>query len=182
MARLPYPDFRTQHASSKHSTINVLKLLSYSTATVDHWANVGNAQFKHLALSDRDRELVILLSTAKFQSTYEWTHHIPISTKAGVTPEQRSEIKKAGKQSKYFSNRSFSSATGFSVKDQVLLTFVETIIEHPEVSDELWARIRGSFSDREIVEIISLQGFYYTFSRLTTVLNVEMDSFAKSKL
>ncbi|KAE8151629.1 AhpD-like protein [Aspergillus avenaceus] len=180
MARLPYNDFRSHHTPPKYPTLNVLKLLSHSSATINHWADVGNAQFKHLSLSPRDRELVILLSTAKFRSTYEWTHHIPISTKAGVTDEERQVIQDAGAQARYFSGQ--KPTTKFNTKDGILLDSVETIIEHPEVGEELWARVKELFSDREIVEIISLQGFYYMFSRLTTVLEVDMDSFAKSKL
>lgn len=145
MARLPYPNFRSQNTSPKHHTLNVLKLLSYSSATVEHWANVGNAQFNSLALSKRDRELVILLSTAKFKSSYEWTHHILISRKAGVTNAQRSEIEEAGKQERYFQDGWFNADAGFSDKDKALLSFVEATIEQPEVSDELWADVRNFF-------------------------------------
>ncbi|KAL4869582.1 hypothetical protein BDV12DRAFT_196209 [Aspergillus spectabilis] len=182
MARLPYPNFRAQHTSPKHTTINVLKLLSYSPSTVTHWAHIGNAQFNSLEISNRDRELVILLSTAKFKSNYEWTHHIPVSRKAGVTDLQRAEIEKAGKVRKYFSEGGFDERAGFSEKDAILLRFVEAVIEEGVVGEEHWGRMRGVFSDREVVEVISLQGFYYTFSRLTTVLDVEIDDFARAKL
>ncbi|GAQ42074.1 hypothetical protein AtubIFM55763_006956 [Aspergillus tubingensis] len=182
MARLPYPESPKQHAKS-HPTLNIMKLLSYSTATVDHWAGLGNAQFRQLSLPARDRELVIMLTTSKFNSTYEWTHHLPVSLKAGVTKQQQAALKASAKEKNYFIDRKLDNgAAGFSDKDLVLLSFVETIIQQPEVSDELWKSVKGVFSDREIVEIISLQGFYYSFSRLTTVLQCDFDDWAKSKL
>lgn len=134
-----------------------MKLLSYSAATVDHWAGLGNAQFKNLLLSARDRELVIMLTTSKFKSTYEWTHHLPLSFKAGVTKKQQAVLETSAKQNNYFINEKCDIEVGFSAKDLVLLAFVETIIQQPEVSDELWECVKGNFSDREIVEIISLQ-------------------------
>lgn len=156
MARLPYPDYHTPHAKS-HPTINIMKLLSYSAATVDHWAGLGNAQFKQLLLSARDRELVIMLTTSKFNSTYEWTHHLPLSLKAGVTKQQQLALEESAKQNNYFIDGKCGFKAGFSAKDLILLAFVETIIQQPEVSDELWKRVKSEFSDREIVEIVSLQ-------------------------
>ncbi|GAA84052.1 hypothetical protein AKAW_02167 [Aspergillus luchuensis IFO 4308] len=168
MARLPYPEPPKQHAKS-HPTLNIMKLLSYSTATVEHWAGLGNAQFKHLLLSARHRELVIMLTTSKFNSTYEWTHHTPVSLKAGVTEQQQAALKASAKEKDFFIDRKFDNgAVGFSEKDLILLSFVETIIQQPEVSDELWKSVKGQFSDREIVEIITLQ--------------CDFDDWAKSKL
>jgi len=51
----------------------------------------------------------------------------------------------------------------------------------PEVEDGLWEEMRGLFGEREIVEVMSLQGFYYFISRLGTVLQVDMDEFALKK-
>ncbi|RAH84662.1 hypothetical protein BO86DRAFT_407602 [Aspergillus japonicus CBS 114.51] len=181
MPRLPYTNYHTPHAGPP-PTLNIIKLLSHSTATVDHWTALGNAQFKHLSLAARDRELVILLTTAKFQSTYEWTHHVPVSLKAGVTRAQQSALEASSKTTNYFIDGKYSLEAAFSPRDLVLLTFVETIIQQPEVGDELWERVKREFSEREIVEIISLQGFYYSFSRLTTVLECGFDEWAKSKL
>ncbi|RAK75295.1 carboxymuconolactone decarboxylase family protein [Aspergillus fijiensis CBS 313.89] len=137
MSRLPYPDYHTPHAKS-HPTLNITKLLSHSATIVDHWTALGNVQFKDLFLADREGELVIMLTTANFQSTYEWTHHVLVALKAGVTRAQHPEA-------------------WFSPRDIVLLTFVETITQQPEVGDELWERVRQEFSGREVVQIISLQ-------------------------
>jgi alkylhydroperoxidase family enzyme len=156
MARLPYPDYHTPHAKSR-PILNVMKLLSYSNATVNHWADVGNAQFKNLSLSPRDRELVIMLTTSKCHSSYEWTHHLPLSLKAGVTKKQQFALEVSAKQKNYFIDVNYNPEAGFSEKDRILLTFVETIIQQPEVSDELWKRVKSEFSNRQIVEIISLQ-------------------------
>ncbi|PLB48268.1 hypothetical protein P170DRAFT_497562 [Aspergillus steynii IBT 23096] len=156
LARLTYPDYHTLHAKSR-PTLNIMKLLSHSSASVDHWAEVGNAQFKHLLLSNRDRELVILLTTSKFNSVYEWTHHLPVSLKAGVTKKQQSALEASARQKDYFVDAKCDGEAGFSAKDLTLLAFMETIIQGPEVSEELWRRVRSEFSDREIVEIISLQ-------------------------
>ena len=159
MARFPYPSWEDKNFTAVGKpTINVLKLLSYSSATVDYWCAIGNAQFTRLALAKKHRELVILLSSAKFGSTYEWTHHIPISAKFGVTDVQREDLLKAGKAKGYFSEEYWTrNVAEFDRKESLLLTFLEAVIDAGEVDEELWQKTSEVFSEREVVEIISVQ-------------------------
>ncbi|KAJ0307492.1 hypothetical protein COL5a_000343 [Colletotrichum fioriniae] len=152
MARLPYPDI-------KGTPLNISKLLAHSPATVNHWSKIAGAHFKDLELSSKNRELVILLSTAKFRSTYEWTHHSTVSAKEGVTDAQREVIAQAGRQKGYFSaqGKLESLADLFTPREKTLLLFIEAVIDGPEVADELWAKAKTEFSDREVVEMITLQ-------------------------
>ena len=95
MARIPYPPpskFPTLSAS--RPPVNTIKLLSHSPSTVAHWTAVGTAHYRELQLSKRVRELTILYCAAKFQSTYEWTHHVIVSAKI-LTDEERNAIKGA---------------------------------------------------------------------------------------
>lgn len=159
MARLPYPD-----VEMKGMPLNVLKLFSYSSATAEYWTKIGTAQFRKLALSHKHRELVILLSTAKFKSSYEWTHHITISTNEGVTDAQREVLAEAGNQKGFFSEQEKAGQITdlFTPQEKTLLLFLEAIIDEPEVGDDLWARVKAEFSDREIVEVITLQVSFST--------------------
>jgi alkylhydroperoxidase family enzyme len=136
----------------------VLKLFSLSPATFKHWANIGSAQFTKLALPAWERELAILLTTAKFGSTYEYTHHIPISAKFGITDQQRDELARAGAGKNYFAASGETRNTAcFSPRETAMLRFVEAVIEGPEIQQALWEETRAAFSDREIVELITLQ-------------------------
>jgi hypothetical protein len=89
MARLPYLNY----TCNSRPTINAIKLLAHSPATADHWTAVGTAHFKSLALSKRLRELATLYLSARFQSSYEWDHRIPLSTRAGITEAQREMLR-----------------------------------------------------------------------------------------
>lgn len=159
MGRLPYPKFHSELDSPKHETLNVFKILSYSPSTVNHWINIGHAHFKSLSLTTRDRELAILLSTAKFRSTYEWTHHMLASGRVGITKTQLAEMEAAGRDTQYFGSQKFNTEAGFSERDVMLLTLVENIIEQPYVSDALWLKAKQVFSEREVIELISIQVF-----------------------
>lgn len=154
MARLPYPNSPAAEATP----LNVMKLLSLSAGTSKHWSSIGGAQFSgKLALSAPERELAILLTTAKFGSTYEHTHHVAVSAKVGITDQQRAEVAQAGGQKGYFASDATRNTKCFSPRETTLLRFVEAVIEGPEVQQALWEETRAAFSDREIVELITLQ-------------------------
>jgi alkylhydroperoxidase family enzyme len=159
MARLPYTDFKDKaFTAAGKPTINVMKMLGHSSSTIEHWAAIGAAQFAHFSLPKKLRELVILFTTAKFNSAYEFRHHIPLSSRFGVTDAQRDEFIKAGKtKEKWFSRQRYENGNGFAPKELLLLRFLEQIIDDGEVGEELWAETRETFSDREIVEILSMQ-------------------------
>ncbi|MFF4353649.1 hypothetical protein [Streptomyces sp. NPDC001530] len=45
---------------------------------------------------------------------------------------------------------------------------------HPRVSDEVFAEARRFLSDRELVELLQVAGYYWSFGRIATGLNVEV--------
>jgi alkylhydroperoxidase family enzyme len=107
-------------------------------------------------LPTKFRELTILLTTAKLKSTYEFTHHTPVSKAAGVTDEQREILKTAGERKHYFTH---TSSDLFDEKETALLQFVEALIETEtgDVEDALFDKVKELFGDREVVEVVSLQ-------------------------
>lgn len=83
-----------------------------------------------------------------------------MSKAAGVTDEQREDIGRAGEQKGYFNNGGDGERNvGWEGKEKVLLGFVEAVIESADedVRDEMFSKVKEQFSDREIVEIVSLE-------------------------
>jgi len=152
MARLPYPNY----TYNSRPTINAIKLLAYAPTLADHWTAVGTAHFRSLDLSKMLRELATLYLSARFQSSYEWDHHIQLSARAGVTEVQREILRDvAVKDANFFANGGREGE--FEEREMAMLTFLEAIIRGPEVSDKLWEETTKYFSEREIVELFSLQ-------------------------
>jgi alkylhydroperoxidase family enzyme len=50
------------------------------------------------------------------------------------------------------------------------------VLDRPDASETDVAAARRHFSDREIVEILQLAGFYWGLGRLCTVLDLEIDT------
>jgi alkylhydroperoxidase/carboxymuconolactone decarboxylase family protein YurZ len=91
MARLPYPDRKTFPQELQDFLAQVpehlnFDMMSYSVSTIEMFIRQGQAQYTGLELAPRDRELVILTTSAVTRSEYEFVQHVPISEAMGLTP------------------------------------------------------------------------------------------------
>ncbi|MEV4602102.1 hypothetical protein AB0K15_32490 [Amycolatopsis sp. NPDC049253] len=137
----------------------MVKMMAHSTATVRLFIQQAQAQFTSLELSPRRRELVILAVAAGTASEFVAEQHESISEATGVTAAEREMIARG----------EFHRA---APEDRVLLEFTASVLAQPRVSDELFAAVRDVLSDREIVEVLQVCGYYWAFGRIATVLDV----------
>jgi alkylhydroperoxidase family enzyme len=140
-------------------------MLAHSPQVAEQALRVAHAQFTSLELSTRNRELVILTVAARERCEYEYTQHVPASEAAGVDPALREAIW-----------RRDVGAESLTDEDRALLAFVGVVLDRPDASETDVAGARRHFSDREIVEILQLIGFYWGLGRLCTVLDLEIDT------
>jgi alkylhydroperoxidase family enzyme len=139
-------------------------MLAHSPLVAERFLRLSQAQFTALELSFRHRELLILTVAAHVRCEYEYRNHVPVSEAAGVEPGLRQAIW-----------RRDVDASTLSDDDRALLGFVAEVLHSPEVQERHVADARRHFSDREIVEILQLVGFYWGFGRLCTVLDLEFE-------
>lgn len=169
MARLSPPDpqripgelreFLTQ--VPQHAAFDIL---SHSVSTVRPFLEQGIAQYTGLELPERSRELVILTTATMGECPYEFIQHTPISEAAGVDPAIRAAIAARG-----FNDSSLSP------NDRAVIQFVAHLVERPTVPDQVFDDVRQYLSDREILEVLQVAGFYWSFGRVCTVLDIEVE-------
>jgi alkylhydroperoxidase family enzyme len=141
----------------------MVKMLSHSAGTVKPFIQLARAQFTSLELPPRSRELVILTVAEYTGSTFVVAQHNPMSQAAGVEERTRQLIR----------DRQLDSPE-LSPSDRALLRFTAEVVQRPSVSGEIFEQAREFLTDRELVEVLQVAGYYWTFSRISTVLDVEV--------
>jgi alkylhydroperoxidase family enzyme len=63
----------------------------------------------------------------------------------------------------------------YSVRDRVLMEYVEALVRTDTVSDPLLASLKTHFTTREIIEVIVIVGLYSIFGRVTNVSRIDDD-------
>jgi len=141
----------------------MVKMLSHSAGTVKPFIELAKAQFTALQLPARSRELVILTVAEYTESTFVAAQHNPMSQAAGVGEGTRQLIR----------SRQLDDAE-LSPQDSALLRFTAEIVQRPRIADDVFDTVRQFLSERELVEVLQVIGYYWTFGRISTVLDVEV--------
>lgn len=172
MTRIDYPNLDALSDATKtlmegRPLINVFKMWAHSEALLPLVAQQGATQFVALELSSRHRELLVLALAHALDAPYVWNQHVAISEACGITAHEREAIRLGA-------NWRLGDVP-FSDQDHAMLGFARGVVAGGAVSDTVFAVVADQFSRREIVEALSVLGYYFSIARMTTVLNIDSD-------
>jgi len=168
MARIPYPDRtklpREVNELLEQAHLKIFSMWAHSVSTIDLIMKLGAAQFAELELPRTIREMVTLLGASADSADYEWVQHVAPSKSAGVSDEQRAALK-----------RGDVDAPCFSPPERAALRLAAAVQAGPKVDDSVFDAAREHLSDRQLVELVGLVGYYWMLGRIATVFQVELD-------
>jgi AhpD family alkylhydroperoxidase len=114
-------------------------------------------------LPRRDTELVILRVAHLRDCTYEWNHHVRLGRRAGVDEDDVRRITEG------------PAASGWSDREEAILSAVDEIDSGGDVSDATWDRLRSHLSQRDLVELVFLVGHYEMLATAIGTLRMQPD-------
>lgn len=127
--------------------------------------DLGAAIRYRTSLSDRVREIAILIVAVETRCDFEWHAHAPIGKHAGLTDDELADLRRgvfAG------SDRIEAAVVDLS---QVVLTGVDP-------DDERYAVWRDVLGETGLLELVVLVGYYRTLADLMRVAGVGADGVA----
>lgn len=116
------------------------------------------------SISARDRELAILRVGWLCGAPYEWGEHVWVSKKCGVTDEEVIRVPLG------------STDLGWSYTDTAILAAVEELISDQMISDNTWGKLSNYWSEKQLIEFITVVGQYYSMAILQNSLRVRLAS------
>jgi alkylhydroperoxidase family enzyme len=116
----------------------------------------------------RQRELMILRTTALCGAEYEWGVHVAaFGSKTGLSQDQFAATV-----------RGDASSPIWNAEDAAVIRLADSLHTSNQVSDTLWAELKGFFSDEQLIELVMLAGLYHAVSYLVNATGVEPEAFA----
>jgi len=162
MSRIPYRDGSVLPPGIP--PLNLFRMMAHSPSTLPHILSLGTAVFRDTSLPPHLRELICLLNAKRLSCEYQWKQHVPIARQNDVTEEQIAALL-AGN----------ISGEEWSLEEKALLAFLDQVIRSPEVEEDVFVKARSYFSDQVLVEVVTMQGFYYSLSRIATIFHVDVE-------
>lgn len=110
-------------------------------------------------------ELAVCRVAILNNAVWEWTAHAPIALKAGLPAATLSVAM-------YAPYGQTDETEGLSDKEEAVLAYTDQMTRSIKVSEECFARVKGLFSEREVVELTACVAGYNCVSRFLVALDV----------
>jgi alkylhydroperoxidase family enzyme len=118
------------------------------------------------SLDRRDREIVILRTTARCGAEYEWGVHVAFfAERVKLTRAQVAATLTPG-----------IDPSLWSAREQALLRAVDQLHEGATLDDKAWTALASELAPDQVVEVLVLAGFYHTISFVVNALGVEAEA------
>jgi alkylhydroperoxidase family enzyme len=116
----------------------------------------------------RERELLILRTTAICGAEYEWGVHVAaFNGSAGFSPQQLADTCAANTEARLWSDA-----------EQALLALADSLHANSSVSDGVWRRLSEHYREEQLIECLLLVGFYHAVSFMVNGLRIEHEEHA----
>ena len=154
-------------AGRRGKLINIYRMLLNSPDLAESWFNHSNAVRWKTTLSGRLREIVIIRMGRLTDSQYVVRQHIPqLALAEGLTLEDCNEL------------ADWQSSSRFSDSERAALAYADTMTRDIVVPDEVFAKVKEHFNDRQIVELTVLIGSYNMNARVMQALRLDLEPLA----
>nr|WP_298141940.1 carboxymuconolactone decarboxylase family protein [uncultured Pseudomonas sp.] len=116
----------------------------------------------------RERELLILRTTAICGAEYEWGVHVAgFNGNAGFSEQQLADTCATS-----------TDASLWNESEQALLALADSLHGSSTVDDGLWQRLSAHYREEQLIECLMLVGFYHAASFMVNGLRVEHEAHA----
>jgi len=143
--------------------LNVHRVMAHHPELLAAWAPLRRHVAAGSSLSPRFRELVILRLAHRMGVAYEWYHHVRRALAAEVAPEEVEAVKLGP-------NGRWPEA------ESVLLTAVDELHDHLNVTDSTWAALARLFTTDQILDLLVTVGTYTTLAMVINATGVEVEA------
>ncbi|KAL2115584.1 hypothetical protein VTJ04DRAFT_9839 [Mycothermus thermophilus] len=143
--------------------------LLHSPPVADGWNSFLGAVRTQTTIPDDLREIAISRVAVVNRAWYEWMHHAPLAVKGGVS-ERGMEVVKEERE--FVLGEEEEVPEGLTEKQWVVACYTDEMTRNVRVRDETFERLKGLFSEREVVEITATIACYNCVSRFLVALDV----------
>ena len=143
--------------------LNIFRTMVHAPKALKAFLTWGNYILsKKNDLPPREREIVILRTGFLCKSGYEWTQHVEIGLRCGLTPDEIARLK-AGPDA------------GWSAADAALIRASDELNADHFISDATWTALLSHFSEKQAMDVVFTAGQYTQVSMMLNTFGVQLD-------
>ncbi len=140
---------------------NLMHALAHTPEGLRRFAWLGDYARYGSSLSDRARELVILLTGRGVP--YAWEHHAPLGMQAGLSAAELAAL------------RAGAVPETFAAADAALARFTLALGPGKPVPEDLFAALRPHLSPRQITDVVLVAAFFTMAATIIGAMKVDLE-------
>lgn len=148
---------------------NVLGVLAHHRELASAWLGYNGELLDRPALDPRHRELLILRVAWRTRSKYEWTQHVLLGQRYGLTDEQIRAI--AGG----WGILDGGENDVWTPLDRLLLAATDDLFDKYRIGDATWAALAEALDARQLLEVLFVVGSYLCVAMVFNSVDLELD-------
>jgi 4-carboxymuconolactone decarboxylase len=142
---------------------NVFKTLVRHTSLFKRWLPFANHVLFKQSLSPRDREMLILRIGWLCSAPYEWTQHVQIGLRSGLSETEINRIADG------------PDASGWTEHDAALIRAADELHRDACIADSTWATLANCYSTEQLIDVVFTVGQYNLVSMALNTFGVALD-------
>lgn len=149
--------------------LNIFRAMSHSPVALRRFMKFGNYFLTEGKLDPKLRELAILRAGYLCRAPYEFSQHVAIGRRTGLSDSQIRGVAEP-------------NVALFDPKEMAVLAYAGELTSESRVSDATFAAVSASLNTEEIVELTMVTAYYNMVSRILNALQVDIDPRAQQDL
>lgn len=110
----------------------------------------------------RDKEIIILRTSFKCRSGYEWSLHEMLGKKAGLSDEEIAACRNGGEHQ-------------WDAKDSALVAMCDELVDDQFVSDATWEALSHYYGEKQMMDAVYTAAHYGMVSKFANSFGVQID-------
>lgn len=141
---------------------NIIATAAQHPKLLTRWLAFG-AHMADTALPARLREIAILRVAWNAQADYEWSQHVGLGLRAGLTDAEIQRVTHGPEHE------------GWSTVESIVLRAVDDLTTHRAISDELWQSAAEQLPAQELLDLLFVVGHYTMIAMVVKTLRVPLE-------
>jgi alkylhydroperoxidase family enzyme len=143
--------------------LNIFRTLAHAPKALTRFNQWGGYVLsRRNDLPAREREIVILRTGFLCKSGYEWTQHVRIGLREGLTQDEIGRLKSG-------------ADAGWGPADAALIRAADELHADQFVGDATWGELRRHFSPKQCMDVVFTVAQYTQVSMMLNTFGVQLD-------
>ena len=143
--------------------LNIFRTLAHAPKALERFNQWGTYVLsRRNDLPEREREIVILRTGFLCQAGYEWTQHVAIAKRSGVTDDEIARIKNGAE-------------AGWGAADAALIRAADDLHKDQFVGNAAWKALGEHFTQKQCMDVVFTVGQYTQVCMFLNSFGVQLD-------